>query len=94
VPTPVSDLTLRLKAPLRARAAPAVAAHTKGSTLHKRPAILSIVAVLSLSAAGYAAASGRPPGGHGRPSTTPPPWSHGHGQGDSHGSSGKHGGDR
>jgi hypothetical protein len=50
-----------------------------GNTLHRRTAILSIVAVLSLSAAGYAAANGRPPGGHGKPSTTPPPWSHPHG---------------
>ena len=49
--------------------------------LKSRTAVLSIVAVISLGAAGYAAASARVPGQHGKPSVTPPPWSHGHGFG-------------
>ena len=57
--------------------------------LKSRTAVLTIVAVISLGAAGYAAANGHVPAQHGKPSVTPPPWSHGHhygdGQGDGHG---------
>ena len=60
-----------------------------------RAVVIFIVAVLSLGAAGFAAAHGRPDGSHGKPSTTPPPWSHGgghgHGDGDGHGDAHGHG---
>ena len=49
----------------------------EGSLVKRRTALLSIAAIFSLSAAGYAAASGRPPW-HGQPSTTPPPFHHHH----------------
>jgi hypothetical protein len=47
--------------------------------MKRKSAAISIVAVMSLAAAGYAAAQGRPPGSHGKPSTTPPAWSNGGG---------------
>jgi hypothetical protein len=50
-----------------------------------------MVAVLSLGGAGYAAASGRGPDGHGRPSVVPPPGHHGHGHGYGGGDGGGHG---
>lgn len=53
--------------------------------MKRRTAIFSIVAALSLSAAGFAAANGRPPGTHGKPSVTPPPRSHGGGHGHTNG---------
>ncbi|MEA2199278.1 MAG: hypothetical protein QOJ25_3329 [Solirubrobacteraceae bacterium] len=50
--------------------------------MKRRTSVLSIVAALCLAVAGMAAASGRPPGSHGKPSVTPPPWSQGaHGNG-------------
>ncbi len=40
----------------------------------RRTTVLSIAAVMTLAVAGFAAAQGRPPGEHGKPSVTPPPW--------------------
>jgi hypothetical protein len=65
--------------------------------MKRRTAAVTIAALLSLSAAGYAAAGGRFEPSHGRPSTTPPPWSNGaghgkagepHGQGSEHANGG------
>jgi hypothetical protein len=53
-----------------------------------RTTVLSTVAALTLGVAGFAAAHGRPPDSHGKPSTTPPPWSHGH---HGHDKGGEHG---
>ena len=59
--------------------------------MNRRTVVTSIIAALSLGSAGYAAANGRLPGEHGRPSVTPPPWSHGggHHKGEGHGKSGE-----
>ena len=46
--------------------------------MKRRTTVLAICALMSLGAAGLAAAHGRPPGPHGKPSTTPPPGGHGH----------------
>ena len=58
--------------------------------MKRRTAVISIIAALSLGAAGISAAHGRDPGTSGKPSVTPPPWSHGHGDGngDNHGQGG------
>jgi hypothetical protein len=55
-----------------------------------RTVVFTLAAVLSLVGAGYAATANRVFPGHGKPSTTPPPWSHGsngqgHGNGQNHG---------
>ena len=59
--------------------------------MKRRTAVLSLVATLSLAAAGFAAAHGRPPGDSGKPDITPPPWSHGGGHGHGHGHGDGHG---
>lgn len=47
--------------------------------MKRRTAVLSIAATLTLTAAGFAAAHGRPPQWPSKPSTTPPPRrDHGH----------------
>jgi hypothetical protein len=65
-----------------------------------RTVVFTLAAVLSLVAAGYAATADHVFPGHGKPSVTPPPWSHGdngkgHGNGQDngkgHGSDGLHG---
>jgi hypothetical protein len=45
--------------------------------VRSRTAVLTVVAALSLGAAGFAAAQGRSPGSTGKPSTNPPSWSQG-----------------
>jgi hypothetical protein len=67
-----------------------------------RTAVFTLAAVLSLVAAGYAATANHVFPGHGKPSVTPPPWSHGengeghdrghgNGNGEGHGGGGRHG---
>ena len=51
-----------------------------------RTTVLTALAVLSLTAAAFAAREGVKALPHGKPSTTPPPWSHGgHGIGHAYG---------
>jgi hypothetical protein len=65
--------------------------------MKRRTTILGVCAVISLGAAGLAAAHSRPPVHVGKPSVTPPPWSpggdlgHGEGHGKGHGKGHGHG---